>query len=254
MFKIYLSSNTQEEIFGVGSFGNEAYRMRQITDEIEKELLRLKRYIVYNSQETIEENIILDSNNKDVDLHIVVRSNYDKVIGIRCIPKTNCIRSNGVAKEIYKNLHSIYYDKRVDDGVLYESKNKEINSVKSPALIVEVGCNQNINDANWIVQNIYEISRKIAYGIDKGMYLKLCWGDFLARGIDFRQKEVINITNGKIMGFVVDVDAELNAGAIKSIVVAQVGKVLKSLGGKNNVTIPWSNVKLIGEDVILVEI
>ena len=76
----------------------------------------------------------------------------------------------------------------------------------------------------------------------------------MTRGIDFRQKEVINIKNGKMLGFVVDVDAELCEGAIKSIVVAQVGKMLKSLGGKNNITIPWSNVKLIGEDVILVEI
>ena len=76
----------------------------------------------------------------------------------------------------------------------------------------------------------------------------------MARGIDFRQKEVVNITNGKILGFVIDVDAELSNGAIKSIVVAQVGKLIKSLGGKNNITIPWSNVKLIGEDVILVEI
>ena len=76
----------------------------------------------------------------------------------------------------------------------------------------------------------------------------------LARGIDFRQKEVINIKNGKILGFVIDVDAELNNGSIKSIVVAQVGKVLKSLGGKNNITVEWSKVKLIGEDVILVEI
>ena len=76
----------------------------------------------------------------------------------------------------------------------------------------------------------------------------------MSRGIDFRQKEVININNGKILGFVVDVDAELSQGTIKSIVVAQVGKVLKSLGGKNNITIPWNNVKLIGEDVILVEI
>lgn len=75
----------------------------------------------------------------------------------------------------------------------------------------------------------------------------------MSRGIDFRQKEVINIKDGKILGFVIDVDAELSQGAIKSIVVAQVGKVLKSLGGKNNITIPWSNVKLIGEDVILVE-
>ena len=76
----------------------------------------------------------------------------------------------------------------------------------------------------------------------------------MARGVDFRQKEVINITDGKILGFVVDVDAELNDGTIKNIVVSQVGKVLKSLGGKNNMTIEWSKVKLIGEDVILVEI
>lgn len=76
----------------------------------------------------------------------------------------------------------------------------------------------------------------------------------MARGIDFRQKEVINVADGKILGFVIDVDAELSDGAIKNIVVAQTGKILKSLGGKNNITIPWSKVKLIGEDVILVEI
>ena len=75
----------------------------------------------------------------------------------------------------------------------------------------------------------------------------------MARGIDFRQKEVVNITNGKILGFVIDVDAELTNGAIKSIVVAGTGKLIKSVGGKNNITIPWNNVKLIGEDVILVE-
>ena len=75
----------------------------------------------------------------------------------------------------------------------------------------------------------------------------------MARGIDFRQKEVVNITNGKILGFVIDVDAELTNGAIKSIVVAGTGKLINSIGGKNNITIPWNNVKLIGEDVILVE-
>ena len=40
---------------------------------------------------------------------------------------------------------------------------------------------------------------------------------------------------------------------LKSIVVAGTGKLIKSIGGKNNITIPWNNVKLIGEDVILVE-
>ena len=76
----------------------------------------------------------------------------------------------------------------------------------------------------------------------------------MTRGIDFKQKEVINISNGKILGFVIDVDAELGSGNIQSIVVAQIGKVLKSLGGKNNIVISWDKVKLIGEDVILVDI
>lgn len=76
----------------------------------------------------------------------------------------------------------------------------------------------------------------------------------MGRGIDFRQKEVIDITNGKIVGFVVDVDAEFNAGSIKNIIVAQTTGLLKGLGGKNNITIPWSSIKLIGEDVILVEL
>lgn len=76
----------------------------------------------------------------------------------------------------------------------------------------------------------------------------------MGRGIDFRQKEVIDITNGKIVGFVVDVDAEFNAGSIKNIIVAQTTGFLRGIGGKNNITIPWGNIKLIGEDVILVEL
>lgn len=76
----------------------------------------------------------------------------------------------------------------------------------------------------------------------------------MARGIDFKQKEVVNINNGKILGFITDVDAELDKGEIKNIVVAGTGGILKSLSGKNNITIPWSNIILIGEDVILVNV
>ncbi len=75
----------------------------------------------------------------------------------------------------------------------------------------------------------------------------------MSKGIDFRQKEVVNINNGKILGFVIDIDAEFNAGSIKNIIVAQTNGILKSLVGKNNITIPWEKIKLIGEDVILVE-
>ena len=76
----------------------------------------------------------------------------------------------------------------------------------------------------------------------------------MARGIDFKQKEVISLSEGKILGFVVDVQADFNTGEIKEIIVAQPGKMLGNIMGKNNITIPWDKIKKIGEDVILVEI
>lgn len=74
------------------------------------------------------------------------------------------------------------------------------------------------------------------------------------RGIDLKQREVINLNNGKILGFVVDINAELGMGTIKSIIVAQTGKIIKSLTGKNTIEIPWDRVRVIGEDVVLVDI
>lgn len=76
----------------------------------------------------------------------------------------------------------------------------------------------------------------------------------MARGIDFKQKEVINLKDGKILGFIIDVQADFENGEISSIVVAKTGRIFNSMSSKNNVTIPWSNIKKIGEDVILVEI
>lgn len=76
----------------------------------------------------------------------------------------------------------------------------------------------------------------------------------MARGIDFKQKEVISLNEGKILGFVVDVQADFENGEIHSIIVAKTGKIFGNISGKNNVTIPWDKIKKIGEDVILVEI
>lgn len=76
----------------------------------------------------------------------------------------------------------------------------------------------------------------------------------MSRGIDFKQKEVINLNDGKILGFVIDVQADFEKGEISSIVVARTGKVFNTINSRSNVTVPWQNIKKIGEDVILVEI
>ncbi len=76
----------------------------------------------------------------------------------------------------------------------------------------------------------------------------------MSRGIDFKQKEVININDGKILGFIIDVQADFEKGEIHSIVVAKTGKIFNNVNSKSNITIEWKDIKKIGEDVILVEI
>lgn len=74
------------------------------------------------------------------------------------------------------------------------------------------------------------------------------------KGLDFKHKEVINIKDGKRLGFVQDVCADLDTGNITSIIVPGSNKMLNIFSTGNEITIPWENVKCIGEDIILVEI
>jgi len=74
------------------------------------------------------------------------------------------------------------------------------------------------------------------------------------KGMDFKHKEVINISDGRRLGFVQDVNAELGSGIITSIVVPGNSKVFNLFSGDKTIVIPWSRIKCIGEDIILVEI
>ena len=72
------------------------------------------------------------------------------------------------------------------------------------------------------------------------------------KGLDFKHKEVVNITDGKRLGYVQDVCADLETGIITSIIVPGNNRIM-SMFSSNNV-IPWKNIKCIGDDLILVEI
>lgn len=74
------------------------------------------------------------------------------------------------------------------------------------------------------------------------------------KGLDFKHKEVVNINNGKRLGYVQDVCADLETGTITSIIVPGSNKVLNIFSQNNEIVIPWQNIKRIGDDLILVEI
>jgi len=80
------------------------------------------------------------------------------------------------------------------------------------------------------------------------------WWGYMNRSSDFRQKEVINISDGKRLGFVSDVEIDLEEGRIEAIVLPGVGKLFGILGKENEFIIPWEKIKKIGEDIILVDL
>ena len=70
---------------------------------------------------------------------------------------------------------------------------------------------------------------------------------------DLRCKEVINICDGTRLGFVSDVHIDLCTGRVVALAVPG-RRSLRALFGKDgDCVIPWSAIRNIGDDIILVE-
>lgn len=72
---------------------------------------------------------------------------------------------------------------------------------------------------------------------------------------DFQSKDVINIVDGKKLGYINDIELDLRQGRIESIVIPQVTRLFGIFGSAGaEITIPWRNIVKIGADVVLVRI
>ena len=70
---------------------------------------------------------------------------------------------------------------------------------------------------------------------------------------DLRQKEVINIIDGKRLGFIDDVEIDEENGVLKSAIIPNEGKILGLFGKETDYVIPWGCITRLGEDIILVK-
>jgi YlmC/YmxH family sporulation protein len=72
--------------------------------------------------------------------------------------------------------------------------------------------------------------------------------------MELRMKEVINLADGKRIGFINDLEINLEKGRIEAIIVPKEGRFLKLFNKDNDYTIPWKKIVKIGQDVILVDL
>ena len=73
------------------------------------------------------------------------------------------------------------------------------------------------------------------------------------RFYELRKKEVINQNNGYRIGFVDDLEINTKNADLCSLIVYGRSKFFGIFGRENDCIIPWQNIKLIGEDTILVD-
>ena len=73
------------------------------------------------------------------------------------------------------------------------------------------------------------------------------------KATDFRQKEVINIATGERIGYICDVDIDMEQGRLNSVIIPGNGKFFGLFGSEKDIVIPWDAIRTIGDDIILVD-
>jgi YlmC/YmxH family sporulation protein len=70
---------------------------------------------------------------------------------------------------------------------------------------------------------------------------------------DLRNRDVINIVDGKRLGTICDLDLDLENGRVTAIVVPGTTRLFGLFGGGRDYVIPWEKIVKIGVDTILVD-
>lgn len=70
---------------------------------------------------------------------------------------------------------------------------------------------------------------------------------------DLCRKEVIDISTGERLGFIDDIELDLNDSSVKSLVIYGSARLLGLFGREADTIISCEDIKVVGSDVVLVE-
>ncbi len=76
----------------------------------------------------------------------------------------------------------------------------------------------------------------------------------MLRVSDLRLREIVNVLDGRRLGFVQDLDIDLDVGRVKGLLAQGGSSKFLGLLGRDDLYIAWEQIIRIGTDVILVEI
>lgn len=71
---------------------------------------------------------------------------------------------------------------------------------------------------------------------------------------DLQAKDVINVTDGRRLGHIHDLEIDVHRGTIRAVVIPGEGRFFGWFQGGQEWVIPWKQILKIGSDVILVRV
>lgn len=69
---------------------------------------------------------------------------------------------------------------------------------------------------------------------------------------DLRNKQVVCVKNGCVLGFISDIEMSTSDGRLEAIVIFGRPRFFGLLGREEDIVIPWSDIQVIGRETVLV--
>lgn len=182
MPRVYLSPSLQEYNLYVNG-GTEEEITNLIADAMEPYLLASGIEFTRNRPEMSLGEAIAASNEGNYDLHFAIHSNAapeslaGKLQGVDAYYFYNSPYGREMADIVTENMKQVYPDGEKVQSVATATL-RELRRTNAPAVLVEVGYHDNIEDARWIKENIDQIAKALAKSI----------ADYF--GVPFRQPQV----------------------------------------------------------------
>ena len=69
---------------------------------------------------------------------------------------------------------------------------------------------------------------------------------------DLKDRQVVCVRDGSILGFVGDIELDTESGKLSSIVIYGKSKGFGLFGREDDMVIPWESIEILGAETILV--
>ncbi len=169
---VYLSPSTQEYNPYVTSAGTEEYFMNLIADAMIPYLQQFGINYYRNTPEMTAGSSLRDSNSKNVDFHLAIHSNASgpgqegRNRGVIVFYYPRSANGQRMADIMVQNFREIYPLPDLVRAVPTTSLG-EVARTTAPAVLIEVAYHDNVEDAEWIQNNIDTIARALADSLNK---------------------------------------------------------------------------------------